>query len=339
MQGRLRPRAVGIVIGIGLGALSAPGVARADAAGPTDYQTTIESVAPQIDGLEVSIVGGDAFVRLRAPVGSEVIVLGYAGEPYLRFTASGAVSENRLSAATYENAERFGIEEIPPFVDNEAAPEWRQIATTGVWSWHDHRSHWMGREPLIGLEPGDSLPPQVIPLIIDGRSVSITVMTTLLEQPAPWPAMFGALIGGLLALLAIRLGPANVVLLVGSGSAVALLVGAAQYLSLPSETQPLLTWWLLPALAGASVVVTIATYGRSVLLRHGLVALAAGQLLIWSLSRRDAFTRAVLPTDLPFPLDRGLTAAVLVGSVFALGATLWSLAQIVVDPRRVASTT
>ena len=66
---------------VGLVVALMPNVAHADAAGPTDYRTTIVSVAPEIAGLEVSIEGGDAFVRLTAPAESEVIVYGYAGEP------------------------------------------------------------------------------------------------------------------------------------------------------------------------------------------------------------------------------------------------------------------
>ncbi|MFW2336268.1 MAG: hypothetical protein ACN4IE_20935, partial [Ilumatobacter sp.] len=66
-----------------------PGVAHADAAGPTDYVTAVLSVSPEIDGLVVTIEGGDSFVRLQAPDGAEVIVFGYAGEPYLRFSPDG----------------------------------------------------------------------------------------------------------------------------------------------------------------------------------------------------------------------------------------------------------
>lgn len=329
-------RRLALLVGLVLALM--PSVAHADAAGPTDYRTTIQSVTPAVDGLTVSIEGGDAFIRLRAPAGREVIVLGYAGEPYLRFTAGGAVSENRLSSATYENAQRFGVEEIPSFVDNAAPPEWRQVASTGVWSWHDHRAHWMADRPLIGLEPGDSLPAEDIPILVDGQPVEITVVTTLAERPAGWPPVFGAIIGCLVALLAIRVGPASMILTAGVAAGAALVVGGAQFLSLPAETEPLVTWWLLPAIAIAAVVANIAWYGRSELLRHGLVAVAAGQLLLWSVGRRSALTKAVLPTDLPFPLDRAMTAGVLVVAALLLGTTLWSLVRITIDPARISPT-
>ena len=43
-----------------------------------------------------------------------------------------------------------------------------RLADDGAWSWHDHRAHWMGDEPPIGLEPGDALPDMVIELVVDG---------------------------------------------------------------------------------------------------------------------------------------------------------------------------
>ena len=40
-------------------------------------------------------------------------MLGYEGEPYLRFDAGGGVWENRRSPAVYENAQRFGVGQLP----------------------------------------------------------------------------------------------------------------------------------------------------------------------------------------------------------------------------------
>ena len=97
-----------------------PGVVHADAAAPSDYRTTVLSVSPEVPGLVVTIEGGDSFVRLRAPDGAEVVVFGYAGEPYLLFAPDGTVSQNRLSAATYENEQRYGGTEVPSFVDYAA---------------------------------------------------------------------------------------------------------------------------------------------------------------------------------------------------------------------------
>jgi hypothetical protein len=292
-----------------------PGVAHADAAAPTDYRTTIISVAPQIDGLVVTIEGGDSFVRLAAPNGAEVIVYGYAGEPYLRFAPDGTVHTNRLSAATYENEQRFGVTEVPGFVDHTAAPEWQQVASGGTWAWHDHRSHWMGSEPLIGLEPGESLPLQTIPITVDGRPVGVTVETTLIEAPSHWAPLLGMLVGLQLVLLGWWLGPATATLTTLVVALAATVTGAGQYLSLPPETGPSHMWWTMPTIALAAGIVAIATYGRSPLLIRGLLVLSGLQLALWALERRAVFSRPVLPTDVAFWFDRAATGAALAAGI------------------------
>ena len=313
-------------VALALAVVLAPGVAHADAAAPTDYRTTIVSVSPQIVGLGVSIEGGDSFIRLTAPAGSEVIVSGYAGEPYLRFTSDGTIETNRLSAATYENERRYGATEVPAFVDYSAPPEWQQVGTGSTWAWHDHRSHWMDDEPPIGLEPGQSLPPQTIPITVDGERVAITVETTLIAAPSWWPSAFGVLIGLQLVLLGWWLGPATATLTTLVVALAAAVTGVGQFLSLPPETGPSHLWWLMPTVAIVAGVVAIATYGRSELLIRGLLALSGLQLAVWAFSRRTVFTRPVLPTDIAFWFDRAATGAALAGgsaiAILAIGSLL-----------------
>lgn len=318
------------VVVVAVVAALAPGVAHADAAAPTDYRTVVESIEPMVDGLDVTIEGGDAFVRLRAPAGSEVIVLGYLDEPYLRFVSDGTVAQNLRSPATYENADRFGVTELPDDVDAVAEPEWDVVSSGGVWAWHDHRSHWMGSQPPLGLEPGDSLPPQVIPLEVDGRPVEITVVTSLVGSPSWLGPALGALIGLQFALLALWLGHAVSTLVASLTSLAALAVGLGQFWSLPSETGPLHTWWLMPAIALLCAVSTIVLYGRSRLIEFGLVAIAAVQLLIWAVQRRSVLTSAVLPTNLPYWFDRMITAATLVAATLLL---VGAIRSVVIDAR------
>ena len=320
----LLPRlAVAFVAAVVVTAL--PSVAHADAAGPTDYQTTIVSIEPVTDAIEMGVEGGDAFLRIVVDPGHDVVILGYDGEPYLRIRSDGVVEQNRRSYATYYNEERYGRTDVPDIVDNEAEPDWERIGDGGAWAWHDHRSHWMGTEPPIGLDPGESLPPQTVPLVVDGTPVSVEVRTTLMDGPSIVPVVFGAVIGLGLVTLGILLGPATTGLVMLLLAAAALVVGAAQYTSLPPETGPMLAWWLLPAIAVAAVAVAIATYGRSRFALLGLIALAAAQTLVWAFQRRSGLTRAILPTDLPADFDRFATAAVLVGSLAVLAATLRQL--------------
>ena len=90
-------------------------------------------------------------------------------------------------------------------------------------------------------------------------------------------------------------------------------IGWWQVVSVPPETGPSSISWLLPAVAAAAAVVAI-TLGRS-LVSHALVALAGLQLALWAFLRRDGLVKALLPTDAPFWLDRGVTAAAAVVGV------------------------
>lgn len=300
-----------LVTGVLVGMCSAavPAVAHADPAGPTDYRSTVVAITPDTDSITVTIEGGDSFVRLVVEPGHEVVVLGYADEPYLRFRPDGTVERNRRSYATYYNEERYGREDVPELVDNDAEPDWVAVGTDGTWAWHDHRAHWMGTEPPIGLEPGESLPDQVVPVVVDGEPVSIAVRITLVGGPSLVPVVFGALIGLGLGLLAALLGPASAGLVMLLSSLAALAVGGGQYWSLPAETGRMITWWLLPALAVAFLTVAIVTYGRSRLLQLSLTLLAALEVGLWALRRRAGLTKPVLPTDLPAGLDRFVTSA------------------------------
>lgn len=305
-----------------LGVLAVPCVAHADPAGPTDYRTTVTSITPSTDVIDVGVEGGDAFLSIAVEPGHEVVVLGYDDEPYLRIGADGTVEQNRRSYATYYNEERYGRTDVPDIVDNAAEPEWERIGAGGDWAWHDHRAHWMGTEPPLGLEPGDSLPPQVVPVVVDGVPVSIEVRTTLVAEPSLVPVVFGAVIGLGLATLGVLLGPATTGLVTLLLAASSLVVGLAQYWSLPAETGPLLTWWLLPALGVACMVAAIVTYGRSRFTLLALTLLAAAQVVVWAFQRRAGLTAAVLPTDLPGGLDRFVTAAAMTGAAAIGVATL-----------------
>lgn len=309
----------GVLAGI-CAALTVPAVAHADAAGPTDYRTEIVDVDPATDTIELSIEGGDSFVRVEVEPGHEVIVLGYAPdrEHYLRITADGTVEQNRRSFATYYNSERYGGDDIPDIVDSSAAPEWERLAGGGAWSWHDHRAHWMDETPPIGLDPGDSLPDQVIELLVDGEPVEVTVRTTLLDDPSPIPAIIGVLIGLQIGLLGFAFGPATANLSLLVASTAATVVGAAQYLSLSAATAPLVTWWLLPAISLAGAVAVIAIYGRSELIQLGLLALGGVMLVLWGYRRRDGLGAAIVPTDLPYWFDRMVTTAAGVSGLLVL---------------------
>lgn len=327
-------RRLGAAMTMAVVTLAVPSSALADAAGPTDFRTEIVSVEPDPSAIALSIEGGDSFVRIVVDPGTEVTVYGYDDEPYIRIDPDGTVFENLRSAATYLNDVRYGTADVPGNVDPEAEPDWQQVAEGGEWAWHDHRAHWMASEPPVNMVAGESLPTSTIELSVDGERVLVTVVTTLVAGPSPWPTVTGAAIGAALAALAARRGRCAVESV--AVSAMALAIGLGQFLSLPASTGPRPIWFLPPAVAVVSASLAW-WWRRSPVLADGLVALSALQLLLWAWVRRSTFTRPVLPTDAPFWLDRAVSAGAASAALVLLGASVAGLAAALRQPPTASS--
>ena len=74
-------------------------------------------------------------------------------------------------------------------------------------------------------------------------------------------------------------------------------------------------WWLLPVVAAASAALALVLGYR--LVSYALVLLGAIELGAWVVIRRDGAFRALIPTDAPFWLDRGVLAAAAAAAVAA----------------------
>jgi hypothetical protein len=116
--------------------------------GGQGYVSTVAGLQPPVLGVLVSVLGGDDRLRLANYSGKTIEVLGYEGEPFLRFGKAG-VYENLRSPATYLSRERNPARaKVPASADTKAAPRWRKVAAAGEsFVWHDHRIHWTGSEP------------------------------------------------------------------------------------------------------------------------------------------------------------------------------------------------
>jgi hypothetical protein len=290
--------------------------AAADPAGPGDFRSEVTGVIPDLDGFTAEIRGGDSFLELTVPEGHEVIVEGYQGEPYLRFRADGTVERNRLSSATYLNDDRKGRVEIPGEVqaamEAGAEPEWEAIADGGTYAWHDHRVHWMA-EVSPPVERGERVTgaydPWRVPLEVDGEAGEVQGILTYASatSPLPWAALAIAVLVGV-ALVGRGRGlrvPAAVLLL---ASVVAVIVGRADWAATPDgQGNPLL--WVLPTVAVVTAAGAVVLAARSTGVVLVLAAIAC--LSAWGLFRIDVLLEPVLPTDLPFAMDRATVALAL----------------------------
>lgn len=308
--------------------------ALADPARPTHYQASVTGLAgpdgtPLADlPIDVSIIGGDAFVVLEVSPGATVEVPGYQQEPYLRIGADGIVEVNDRSPARWLNDARYGERDVdvPARADPEAPPVWEAVATGGTYAWHDHRVHVMSPALPPQIDPGAGTVQPVwdtnVLLLVDGQPVSAEV--TLVWVPGPpaslaWLVVLGAAaaVTALVWWRPVALVPAVLVAALASGVA-----GVAATWGLPpgSDVEAALT--ILPGLAllllGAGVVVGRWRPTVGVALRP-----AAGlPVAVWGLVQAGALVRPVVPGGLPIGVVRavavlglavGLAAAVDVG--------------------------
>lgn len=297
---------VAVVGVLGLGARPAS----ASALPPTSARAEIVAVEPATDGVSLEVLGGDAALHLTVAAGHEVVVLGYAGEPYLRVATDGTVSANTTSPAWWLNRTRNATTAPPPSADAAADPQWVTIGSDGRATWHDHRIHTMPGAPTVNEWK--------VSLVVDGVATEVDGTLRSVPAPSPWPwlvvavAVLGATLWlgrgrqGRVAAVAVLLGA-----LPAAAVAVAEWVAAPVALGRPSAQLGL----AIGALVAAGVAV-------GVVLRPGraegsggplatIAVLAAASLLGgWVAVRFAVFTDGVLLGPLPDAADRLITALV-----------------------------
>ncbi|HEX6312993.1 MAG TPA: hypothetical protein VF152_15370, partial [Acidimicrobiia bacterium] len=162
----------------GIAGSATPAAAHGDSgAGPTNYQTRVDSVSPPAAGIEVRAVDVGESLELVNTTDTDVVVLGYDDEPYLRVGPDG-VYENRLSPAAYLNESPDSADApVPAAVDPAAPPRWHRISGGDTVRWHDHRAHWMAEQdhPAVRRDPGSRhvVQPFTIELRRDGDTISV----------------------------------------------------------------------------------------------------------------------------------------------------------------------
>ena len=184
-----------------LGVAAAPASAHSvSGVSATNFHTDLKSVTPSLPGLEVKVVEAGSRLQVTNHTGTEVLVLGYKDEPYLRIGPDG-VFQNRLSPATYINQTRKGRE--PPDSAKNAkvgATDWEKISSDPVARWHDHRIHWMlpTNPSVVKASPGQRhvVIPEWVVTMKQG-SQTIAVKGDLVWEPGssalPWYGLVVAL--------------------------------------------------------------------------------------------------------------------------------------------------
>jgi hypothetical protein len=104
------------------------------------YRSTVTAVEPSVPGLVLTVTKAGESLSLTNHAGKMVVVIGYAGEDYLRITSTG-VDENIASLSSSLNGSLI-IEGLPQPQEHQQHPQWRHVSNQPTFTWHDHRIHW-----------------------------------------------------------------------------------------------------------------------------------------------------------------------------------------------------
>ena len=309
-----RIRTLGAMV---VGLLLIGGPAAADPAGPTHFRSTVTEIVAADDqpvALEVEILGGDAFLVVRAAPGTEVDVPGYEAEPYVRIAADGTVEVNTRSPARWLNDARFGAADVdvPPLADADAPPEWERVAQDGHYAWYDHRIHFMSPALPPTVDVSRNEPQQVlewtVPLVVDGRDVEVRGVLDWVPGPSPALPVGAVLLAVAAGVWSSLRRESGLSVAIAVGAVLTGVVGLTSSVGLPpgADAEPALV--VLPALAGGVLVAARIWCRRDAGRSSWLVPAAALPIAIWGVIQWGSLTRPIVPGPLPSELVLATTA-------------------------------
>jgi hypothetical protein len=163
--------------------------------GSPNFLSQVNTITPQIEGVDVRVLNRDDRLLLHNTSGETVVIEGYDGEPYARITADGEVMVNTDSKAYYINEERDGRVDVPADADSKGEPRWERISRSGRFEWHDHRMHWMAEsDPEVAdKDQRSKVFDWKVPVEVGERKgqISGTLFWTPVASPGmPLPAIF-----------------------------------------------------------------------------------------------------------------------------------------------------
>jgi hypothetical protein len=172
--------------------LGAPAAALAHQGNP-NYRSVVKTVSPATTGLSVSVLNYDDRLLLKNNSGTEVMVLDYKKQPYIRAGADGTVAVNTNSEAYYLNEDRYGESAVPKGL--ASTPAWKVVSRNGRYDWHDHRMHWMGKNDPPNLKDKSvrtKIDDWTVPIQVGGAPGTVSGTLTWVPKPSE-PLPLGAI--------------------------------------------------------------------------------------------------------------------------------------------------
>jgi hypothetical protein len=173
-------------------ALALPAVAVAHGRAMTvalDYRLRLDPAVTRLSQIRVTILDGDRALHLSVRGNARVVVLGELGEPMLRFDEGVWVNRSSPTAQANRLVRRPGR-------------GWKRVAGSRSYSWHENR---LVPPPFEAGRSG-RIAHWNIPLIVNGRRVSIGGSFLWVARPVfwPWAAAIAAAVGVAVAAMRMR---------------------------------------------------------------------------------------------------------------------------------------
>ncbi|HZR93260.1 MAG TPA: hypothetical protein VFA44_12740 [Gaiellaceae bacterium] len=264
-----------------------------------DYRNRIDPGGARLAGVHASLADAGRRLRLRVDPGRAVVVLGYLGEPFLRFAPTEVmVADRSPTAQSLGLARPAGTPRSAP---TDRAARWAALVSGHELTWADARV-WA---PASALRNRGTVTWSV-PLVVDGRRAQVTGELTRAARPALWPWLVLGLVGLAAAGVAARRRPwpaAIGLALSASAATLAALAGfALAGFALPPER------WLLFA-AELTLVAGGAAALRRSRLRLAAVSVLAAFAVVQALSELGGvFRHGVVVSALPASAVRATAA-------------------------------
>jgi hypothetical protein len=277
----------------------------------TDFVATVTSIGGGSTGVTADILGAYQRLRLRVPEAHALSVLGYRGEPFIRFTPDGVQVNDRSPMAV-----DLRLTPGPAVPGAGTTPAWRRLAAGHEYTWHDERLR-----PVTDAK-GVRVPGQwSVPLVVDGGPTEIQGEVRHQAAPAIWPWLLSTLLAlGAVSLVAARctdrvagaLGQA--LASVAAVAAVTALIGVFAFEQGTVQTWVAWGWGAVIALFGVGVVM-LTPSDRKRFAVLGVAALAASP----DFGLLGVFRHGFVLSALPGQVTR---AAVAISLVAAFGSVI-----------------
>lgn len=312
---------------------------------PTNYRTSLDAITPRFPGVDVRVVDLGNKLELTNRTPTDMLVLGYDREPYLRVGPRG-VYENLRSPTTYLNRDRAGTTPVPAIAREARAstpPRWHRVSGGHTASWHDHRVHWMGASPppVVQRDPGAFHTVKArwtVELTYGGRPVSVVGRLEWVPGPSGWawlPVVMALAALGFVAASRRRAGAAIavVVALVGVDLTHAVTAELARPGSQLTRTVQFFGDNYVSVIVWIAAVITIRGLRRGdIVARYGVLLVGTMVALVSGFSDLSSLWKSQLPTVGPYLLARAEVASELGLGLGAAAGALVALRRSVPAP-------